>query len=144
MCEEREMTKKSWFGAIGIVVLVFNLGCSQAAPTAPSNLAREDFGAASGSTALTASAYPVVTLEPGGRVNPASVTVPAGSKILMVNNSPQYLLIRSYNCSEFAAMGLRAGAARHTMVFYNAGVTCDFFAWKEYGTKWYEGKVTVR
>jgi hypothetical protein len=144
VCKEREMTKQLWFRATGMCLLTFTLGCSQQGPTAPSSLASEDLDTALGSTASTTSSYPVVTLEPDGRVNPASVTVPVGGKILMVNHSPQYLLIRSYNCSQFATMGLRAGAARHTMVFYDGGVTCDFFAWQEYGKKWYEGQVTVR
>ena len=138
------MTKKSWFGALGVGLVTLTLGCSQSAPTAPSNLATSEFGAASDSTASTAYSYPVVTLQSDGRASPARVTVPVGYKVLMVNHSSRYVLIRSHNCSQFSTMGLQPGAARHTMAFYTAGVTCDYFAWDGYPRKIYEGQVTVR
>jgi plastocyanin len=140
---EREMTKQFWCEAMGISLLVFNLGCSQGTPTAPSSLAGNNFGAASDSTASTTYAYPVVTLEPDLHAYPASVTVPVGDKVLFVNNSGLYVSIRSYNCPQFSSMLLQPGTSNHTMPFYTAGKTCNYFVW-DYPQKNFEGTVTVR
>ena len=137
------MTKKSWFEATGILLLLFSLGCSQGAPTAPSSLAREDVGIASGSTASTTSSYPVVTLEPDLRAHPASVTVTPGDKVLFVNNSGIHVYVRSYNCSQFSSMLLQPGTSNHTMPFNTAGKTCNYFVW-DYPRKNFEGTVAVR
>lgn len=139
------MTKKSWFEAMGISLLMFSLGCSEGAPSAPSSLARNDFGAALGSSASTTDSYPVVTLEPDLRAHPATVYVQASymNKVLMVNNTSRYVLIRSYNCSQFSSMGLQPGASRHTMAFYTAGQTCYYFASQDSKRVFY-GEVVVQ
>jgi hypothetical protein len=145
VCKETEMTKKSWFEATGILLLLFGVGCSQGAPTAPSSPAREDFGTASGSTASTTSSYPVVKLEPDLRAYPARVTVVAANRdaVWFVNNTSKYWLIRSYNCSNFSTMGLQPGASRYTKPFYLPGRTCDFYAYDEYPHKVFLGQVVV-
>ena len=137
------MTKKSWFAAMGIGLLVFSLGCSEGAPSAPTSLASNDVSAAMGASASTTYSYPVVTLEPDLRAHPASVTVPAGDKVLFVNNSGLYVFIRSYNCSQFSSLRLQPGTSNHTMPFYTAGKTCDFFVW-DYPQKNFVGQVHVQ
>lgn len=138
------MTKKSWFGAMGIGLLMFSLGCSESAPTAPSNLAANDVSPV-GSTASTYS-DPVVTLEPDLRAYPNSVTVTAANweVVWFVNNTNKYWLIRSYNCSNFSTMGLQPGAKRYTEPFYLAGRTCDFYAYDGYPNKVFVGQVIVQ
>lgn len=138
------MTKKSWFEAIGIGLLMLSLGCSDGPPSAPSTLASNDFGAALGSTASTYS-YPVVKLEPDMRAYPDRVTVVAANRdaVWFVNNTSQYWLIRSYNCSNFSTMGLQPGAWRYTEPFYHPGKTCDFYAYDEYPHKVFLGQVVV-
>jgi hypothetical protein len=126
-----------------------NIGCARETPTAPSALSVDASGASSAadssgvsSTALTTTSYPVVTLQPDLTANPALVTVQAGAKVLMVNNSTQYVLVRSY-CPEFGTMGLQPGVSRHTNPFYPAGKTCDYFVF-DYPRKIFVGQVAVK
>lgn len=116
---------KTGIGVIGAGMLAFTIGCAREMPLGPSDLSAGVSGVAS--NALITSSYPVVTLQPDLTVDPAVVTVPVGDKVLMVNNSTRYVLVRSYNCTQFSTMGLQPGVSRHTMPFYPAGKTCDYF-----------------
>jgi hypothetical protein len=85
----------------------------------------------------------VVTLQSDGTASPNLVSVAAGYTILMVNNSSQYVLIRSSNCSQFSSMGLQPGNEQHTMPFRVAGKTCNYYAYRNYPNEIYNGSVKV-
>lgn len=138
------MTRKSLLGAMAVGMLMLNAGCSEGtAPFAPSRSAMNDSATALGSAADETSPYPVVTFEPDGTANPATVTVPLGGKVLMVNNTSQYVLVRSSYCSQFSSMGLQPGVARHTSPFYPSGKSCPYFVW-DYPQKIHQGVVNVQ
>jgi hypothetical protein len=140
------------FAGIGIALLT--VACGGNMPLAPSQLNDERAAAVETPTSTESSAPAptlmpastsevVVTLQPDGTASPAAVSVPVGQTILMVNQSSQYVLIRSYNCSQFSAMQLAPGAAKHTMPFTTAGKTCDYFAYGPYPQKIFQGQVTA-
>jgi hypothetical protein len=145
------MAMKS-LGFAGIGIAVLTIACGGDMPLAPSQLnngraavAEAPMSSASSAAAprLTIqSAEVVVTLQPDRTVSPSSVSIPEGQTVLVVNNSTQYVRIRSFNCSEFAALGLQPGVARHTYPFRPAGKTCDFFVY-DYPQKIFPGHVTV-
>lgn len=149
------MTMISRLGVVGVALLTFSVGCSEmATPVAPTSLAPAAestaalsssgvSGAAAVSSTLAAS-YPVVTLQADLTASPSMVTVPKGSKVLMVNNSSRYVLVRSYNCTEFSTMGLQPGISRHTMAFSPAGKTCDYFVRDTNSQKIFVGQVAVQ
>jgi hypothetical protein len=146
---EKEMTMKSLLGVIGVGILTLNIGCARETPTAPSALSVDASGASSAAdssgvslTALTTTSYPVVTLQPDLTANPAIVTVRAGDPVLMINNSEQFVRIRSSNCSEFSAVWLNPGASKHTWPFSPAGKKCYYFVWK-WPDRVFEGQVAV-
>jgi len=151
--ERKEMAMKSleFAGIIGIAVLTS--GCGGPMPLAPSQLNNERAPVqAPMSTESSASAPTLttqyisdatVTLQPDGTASPAVVSVAAGHTILMVNNSSQYVLIRSSNCSQFSSMGLQAGDEQHTMPFRVAGKTCNYYAYRNYPNEIYNGSVKV-
>ena len=144
-------TKSLGFAGIGMALLT--LACGGEMPLGPDQLNNERTAVVqapmssapspSAPTLTTASTSEVVvTLQPDLTASPAVVSVPAGNTILMVNNSSQYVLIRSYNCSQFSSIGLQPGASLHTMPFTPAGKTCDYFAW-DYPRKIFQGRVNV-
>ena len=145
------MKSLEFAGIIGIAVLT--IACGGPTPLAPSQLNNGRAAVeAPTSTASSASAPTLttqyisdatVTLQPDGTASPAVVSVAAGHTILMVNNSSKYVLIRSFNCSEFSSMGLQPGDEQHTMPFRPAGKTCDYFAWGNYPQKTFQGQVNV-
>ena len=151
------MTKNFWSGVLGVALLTFSVGCSgMASPVAPSSItsvakntgglsSADVSGAAEVSTTAAISSYPAVTLQADLTASPSSVTVAAGSKVLMVNNSTRYVSVNSYNCAEFSSMGLQPGVSRHTMPFYTGGKTCDYFVWdKNWSRKIFVGQVVVQ
>jgi hypothetical protein len=145
------MAMKS-LGFAGIGIAVLTIACGGDMPLAPSQLNNERAAvqaptstgsSASAPTLTTASTSEVVvTLQSDGTASPSVVSLPAGKTILMVNNSSQYVRIRSYNCSQFSSIGLQPGASLHTMPFTPAGKTCDYFAW-DYPRKIFQGQVNV-
>lgn len=137
------MTKQCWFGAVGIGVLAFHLGCSHDVPTAPSRVVGSNFSV---STVVASTIAPgSVTFQPDQTANPASITVPADSKLLMINRSGQYVRLHSSNCSEFRSIGLFNGESKHTLPFTPAGKTCNYFAFTDNRTRRiFQGEVVVR
>jgi len=145
------MAMKS-LGFAGIGIAVLTIGCGGTTPVAPSQLSNPGAAAAQLPTSTEASAVAprlttlstevVVTLEPDRTASPPVVGVAAGQTILMVNNTSQYVLVRSYNCSQFSAMQLAPGAAKHTMPFNPSGKRCDYFVW-DYPQKIHQGQVNV-
>jgi hypothetical protein len=138
-------TTKSWLGMIGVALLIGCVGCSgTTAPIAPSNSSIE-IGSASGPRVAETSSEPTVTLRSDLTADPSTITVQAGTTLLVVNNSGRYVRMRSANCSdEFITMGLQDGAARHTMEFWPAGKTCDYFVWDtNWSRKIFNGRVYV-
>lgn len=143
-------TRSLSFAGIGITLLT--LACGREMPLGPSQLNNERAAVAeapmssssiSAPTLTTASTSEVVvTLQPDLTVSPAVVGVAAGRTILMVNNSSRYVLLRSYNCSQFSSMQLESGASKHTMPFTMPGKTCEYFVW-DYPQKIFQGKVSV-
>lgn len=142
------MTMKSLLAATGIAVLMLSVGCSEGtSPVSPSHSAINDLGTDSGSAAYDtydAYGYPVVTFESDGTARPATVTVPEGGKVLMVNNTARYVLVRSTYCSQFSSVGLQPGASIHTRPFYPSGKTCPYWVWQNYPQKTHEGVVNVQ
>jgi hypothetical protein len=140
------MTKRFGSLVIGMGLLMLSVGCSKGStPVAPSNSTMSVLD--SGSLSLDSTTYPYtyVTLEPDLTANPASVTVKAGYRVRMVNNSGRYVTIHSYNCYEFQAISLRPGESRSTFPFSPAGKTCDYFAWaQDWSAKYFEGRVLVQ
>lgn len=145
-------TKSLGFAGIGMALLT--IACGGEMPLGPGQLNNERAAAVqaptstgsstSAPTLTTASTSEVVvTLEPDGTASPSVVSLPEGNTILMVNNSSQYVLIRSYNCSQFSSMGLQPGVARHTMPFRPAGKTCTYFAYGDYPQKIFQGQVSI-
>ena len=126
------------FGAVVFATLAFTVGCARQAPTAPSEPS-VSVGAAPLSD-LTDT--PVVTLQADLTANPAMVTVTAGNTVLFVNNSNQYVRMRSA-CTEFLTLALAPGASRHTTPFTPAGKTCDYFVWN-WPEKIFVGQVFVQ
>jgi hypothetical protein len=151
--EREEMAMKSleFAGIIGIAVLT--IACGGPMPLGPGQLNDNRAAAAQAPMSSTSSTSApklttastsevVVTLQPDYTASPAMVSLPAGETILIVNNTSQYVLIRSYDCSEFSSMGLQPGVSRHTMPFTPAGETCHYFAW-HYPRKDFQGQVNV-
>jgi hypothetical protein len=139
-------------GFAGIGMALLTVACGGEMPVGPGQLNNERAAvvqapmstgsSASAPTLTTASTSEVViTLKPDRTASPAVVSLPAGSTILVVNNSSQYVRMRSYNCSEFAPLGLQPGASRHTWPF-SAGKTCDYFVY-DYPQKIFQGQVNV-
>ena len=145
------MAMKS-LGFAGIGIAVLTVACGGDVPLSPSQLNNDSAAAietpmsaessASAPRLTTQSTEVVVTLQPDGTATPPVVSVPAGNTILMVNNTSEYVFVRSNNCSQFSTMGLESGGARHTMPFRVPGRTCDYFAW-DYPQKKFEGRVNV-
>ena len=147
------MAMKS-LGFAGIVIAVLTVACGGDMPLSPSQLNNERAAAMETPTSTDSSASAptlttayvsdaVVTLQPDGTASPAVVSVAVGHTIMMVNNSSQYVLIRSYNCSQFSTMGLQPGVARYTMPFRPAGKTCEYFAYGDYSQQIYKGQVNI-
>jgi hypothetical protein len=138
------MTMKSLLGVIGVGMLTLNIGCARETPLSPSEVNDAGSGTQAPELAATAAdSYPVVTLEEDLTANPSTITVQAGSKLLVVNNSARYVRMRS-NCSEFITMGLQPGDSRHTMTFEPAGQNCDYFVWDtNWSRKIFNGRVVV-
>ena len=67
----------------------------------------------------------------------------AATSILFNNQSSRYVLMRSFNCTEFSIVGLQAGVSRYTMPFNPAGKACDYFAY-DYPKKIFVGRVYVQ
>jgi hypothetical protein len=138
------MTKKFWSAVMGVGLLMSSVGCSEIALTAPSNSTVTVLDSGLGSTASIADSYPVVTLLPDLTTDPSQVTVPAGYRVKMVNNSGRYAKMHSYNCSEFSMVNLPNGGWINTSVFNPAGKTCDYFAWDvNWSRKIFVGQVVV-
>jgi len=146
------MAMKS-LGSVGIGIAVLTIACGGNTPLAPTQLNNRHAVVTETPTSTVSSATPptlttastseiVVTLQSDGTASPPVVSVPAGRTILMVNNTSKYVLVRSYNCSEFSSMGLQPGVARHTMPFDYPGDTCNYFVWN-YPQKTLEGQVNV-
>ncbi len=151
------MTKHFWSGAIGVALLTLSVGCSEmASPVAPSSItpvavstggsSSADVSGATGvSTTSAISSYPTVTLQADLTASPSSVTVAAGSKVLITNNSSRYVRLFSSNCGEFSAMQLQPGVSKHTWPFNAAGKTCDYYAWDtNWSRKIFVGQVAVQ
>ena len=151
------MTKNFWSGVLGVALLTFSVGCSgMASPVAPSSItsvaestdglsSADVSGAAEVSTTAAISSYPAVTLQADLTASPSSVTVAAGSKVLMVNNSTRYVRVFSSNCSEFSTLLLQPGVSKHTWPFNPAGKTCDYYAWDtNWSRKIFVGQVVVQ
>jgi hypothetical protein len=134
------MTMKDLCLAIVLGALLVSAGCTQRSLTAPSDLVSNFTSAAETSST---SPEPTVTLQEDLTADPAVISVQSGQSVLMVNNSTRYVLVRSYNCSQFSSMGLQPGVSRHTMPFYTAGKTCDYFVW-DYPRKIFNGSVNVQ
>ena len=111
---------------VGVLMIAFACACGGALPASPTAVAP---GPTAAALADTVSATPAITLQSDNTASPASVSVHAGGTVLVTNASGHYLLLRSYNCTEFSSMGLAAGASRHTMPFNPAGKSCDYFAY---------------
>jgi hypothetical protein len=121
------MTKTFWLGVIAFGLLTWTVGCARENPAAPSEL---NLSAVQGPLSeLTTTSYSIVTLQADLTANPALVTVQAGDAVLIVNNSTQYVRMRSSNCSEFSIVGLQPGASKYTWPFSPAGKICDYFVW---------------
>ena len=151
------MTKRFWSNVIGVALLTFSVGCSgMASPVAPSSItpvaestgglsSADVSGAAGVSTTAATSSYPAVYLQADLTASPSSVTVAAGSKVLMVNNSTRYVRLFSSNCGEFSAMLLQPGVSKHTWPFNAAGKTCYYYAWDtNWSRKIFVGQVVVQ
>ena len=145
------MKSLEFAGIIGIAVLT--IACGGPTPLAPSQLNNErtavvetPMGAESSAPAPTLTPSYIsdatVTLQPDGTASPAEVSVAVGHTILMVNNGSQYVLIRS-NCGEFSTMGLQPGDAHYTAPFRPAGKTCNYYAYRNYPNKIYNGSAKV-
>jgi len=132
------MTMKDFSLAIGFGALLLSVGCAQGSVSAPTEFVSNSTVA--GATSST-SPYPVITLQPDLTASPSLVSVHAGDPVLIVNNSAQYVRMRS-NCSEFSIVGLQAGASKYTWPFNPAGKTCDYFVWN-WPNKVFEGQVAV-
>jgi hypothetical protein len=134
------MTMKDLSLAIGCGVLLLSVGCTQRSVSAPTELV-------SNSTIREATAstygYPVITLQSDLTANPAFVTVQAGDPVMMVNNSSQYVRIRSSKCTEFQIVGLQPGDSSYTWPFSPGGKTCDYFVWN-WPNKVFQGQVAVK
>ncbi|PYR94141.1 MAG: hypothetical protein DMF84_06200 [Acidobacteria bacterium] len=134
------MTKTFWLGVIAFGLLTWTVGCARDNPAAPSDL---NLSAAQGPLSeLTTTSYPIVTLQPDLTADPPLVTVRAGDPVLMINNSAQFVRIRSSNCSEFSAVWLNPGASKHTWPFSPAGKKCDYFVWN-WPDRVFEGQIAV-
>jgi plastocyanin len=137
------MTTKSWLGVIGVGMLTLNIGCARDTPLSPSEV--NDAVSGTEASALTTTSTPVVTLLPDLTVDPARVTVMAGSTVKMVNKSGRYAKVHSYNCSEFSGVNLPNGGWIDTWEFSPAGKTCDYFVWDVNRTrKIFAGQVAVQ
>jgi hypothetical protein len=137
------MTTKSMVAVIGAGLVSFTLGCARETPLAPSASSSEV--AMAETSELTTSSTPTVTLLSDLTVSPPSVTVRAGYKVMMVNKSGRYAVIRSSNCSEFNMMNLPDGRFLNTSVFRPAGKTCDYYAWDDnWSGKIFTGQVVVQ
>ena len=139
------MIEKSLSALLAIGVVTLSVGCSEGtAPVAPSSLATVAVDSIPESTALTTSPYPTVMLQPDLTASPSSVTVPVGYKVRFVNNSGDYVMLQSYNCSsQFSTMGLGTGLAKHTGPFMVAGKTCRYFARQANWSEIFVGYVSV-
>jgi hypothetical protein len=132
---------KSWLGVIGVGMFAVNLGCARETPLSPSEV-NDAVSGTQGSELTTTST--MVTLTSDLTASPSSVTVSAGSKVLVFNQSGRYAKVHSYNCSEFSGVNLPDGTWIHTWVFTPAGKTCDYFVWDvNRSRKLFEGKVLV-
>jgi hypothetical protein len=134
------MTMKDLSLAIAFGALLSSVGCTQHSPSAPTDLVTNSTSVAE---AASTSSEPTVTLRSDLTADPAVISVQAGQTVLMVNNSAQYVLVRSYNCSQFSSMGLQPGVSRHTMPFSTSGKQCDYFVW-DYPRKIFNGSVIVQ
>jgi hypothetical protein len=124
-------------------MLTLNIGCARETPLSPSEV--NDAVSGTEASALTTTSTPVVTLLPDLTVDPARVTVMAGSTVKMVNKSGRYAKVHSYNCSEFSGVNLPNGGWIDTWEFSPAGKTCDYFVWDVNRTrKIFAGQVAVQ
>ena len=134
------MTMKDFSLAIAFGGLLLTVGCTQRSVSTPTELV-------SNSTIREAAAstysYPVITLQQDLTASPALVTVSAGDPVLMVNNSSQYVRIRSSKCTEFQIVGLQPGDSSYTWPFSPGGKTCDYFVWN-WPNKVLQGQVVVK
>jgi hypothetical protein len=122
------MTMKDLCAMMGLTAVLVNVACSEVrSPLTPSNPPNTEISTAT--TASTTDAQPVVTLLSDLTASPSLVTVKAGYRVKMVNQSGRYARIHSYNCSEFNMMQLPNGGWLNTSEFTPAGKTCDYFKW---------------
>ena len=135
------MMKRFSMSALGGLMIVWTVGCAQQTPSGPSVVSDSVSGART--VEATASSTPVVTLRPDLTANPAEVTVPVGGSVLFSNQTANYVLMRSSNCSEFQIVGLQAGVSRYTWPFYPGGKKCDYYAYKN-GQEVFVGRVYVQ
>jgi hypothetical protein len=137
------MTMKSWSGVIALGMLTMSIGCARDTPLAPSEV--NDAVAGTHASELTTTSTPVVTLNSDLTASPSSVTVSAGYRVLMVNESSRIVRMHSYDCSEFRVIYLDPGQSRYTLAFSPAGKTCNYLAWDTgWSRKIFEGQVTVQ
>jgi hypothetical protein len=137
------MTMKSWLGVIGVGMLTLNIGCARETPLSPSEV--NDAVSGTQASELTTTSPAVVTLLPDLTVDPPQVTVREGYKVMVVNKSGRYAVIRSANCSEFNMMNLPSGRFLNSSVFRPAGKTCDYYAWDvNWSQKIFVGQVAVQ
>ena len=132
-------TISAWVFGVGMMMLT--MACAREMPAGPSAVSVE---VPAPQPANATSDEPTITLMPDNTASPSSVTVQPGDTILVRNNSGRYVLLRSYNCSEFSTMGLQNGAARHTWPFDPGTRTCDFYAFASYTQKIFVGQVHVQ
>jgi hypothetical protein len=139
------MTSTAWSAAIGFAMMTMSVACSgTTTPVGPSNLRIMAVTEGSLSTALTTYLSPTITMQSDLTVSPSYVTVKAGYRITVVNNSARYAQFRSYNCSEFQMVNPTPGNWENTAIFSPAGKVCDYFAWDvNLSRKIFEGKVEV-
>lgn len=134
------MTMKDLCLAIGFGALLLSVGCTQRSVTAPTEfVSNGTIGKATSSTY----SYQVITLQPDLTASPALVTVNAGDPVMIVNNTSQYVRMRSPNCDEFSIVGLQPGASKYTWPFSTPGVTCDYYVLNWPNTV-LQGKVQVQ
>jgi len=142
------MTMKSFsLGAIAFGVMIWTGACAKETPIAPSSnpvgpseLSATSSAATMGTMATTSA---VVTLQPDLTATPASVTVPAWTKVSFVNNSGRFVTLFSYNCSEFDIRIPSGYYARTT--YLSPGRACDYFAWDvNWSRQIFVGQVVVQ
>jgi hypothetical protein len=132
--------------ATGVYLLLMSVACSEmTTPVSPSHI----MAVSTSAEAAAASTSPtptdrVITMLSDYTVTPSRVTVKAGSRATVVNNSGKYVQFHSYNCSQFQMVDPDPGRYTQTGIFKTAGKVCDYFAWDtNWSRKIFVGRVEV-